>query len=74
VDVELVTRVVIVGAAGLLAVALLAFGPSSMPRSHRARGLGRRARPHVRLDAINVMSYLAASMAVTLGGALAIMH
>jgi hypothetical protein len=74
VDVELVTRVVIVGAAALLAGALLVFGPSSAPRPHRVRGARGRNRRHMRLDATNLMSYVAASMAVTLGGALAIMR
>jgi len=74
VDVELVTRVLIVAAATVLAVALLAFGPSSAPRPHRVRGVGRRSRRHVPLDATNLLTYLAASMAVTLGGALALMH
>jgi hypothetical protein len=74
VDLEVVTRVVIVAAAALLAVALLVFGPSTAPRPHRIRGARPRTRRHARVDATNLMSYVAASMAVTLGGALAIMH
>jgi hypothetical protein len=74
VDVELVTRVLIVAAATVLAVALVALGPSSAPRPHRVRGVGRRPRRHAPVDATNVLTYLAASMAVTLGGALALMR
>lgn len=73
-DVGAVSRVVIVAAAAVLAVALLMIGPSSMP--HRHRNAARRRGPglHARVDGTNLMSYLAASMAVLLGGALAITH
>ncbi len=71
------TRMIIVAAAAVLAVALLMTAPSAVPRRHRT-GLRRRANSghsgHVRIDGTNLMSYLAASMAVVLGGALAITH
>jgi hypothetical protein len=73
VDVDLVTRALIIAAAALLAFALV-FSTSSAPRPHRVRSARPRARRHARLDATNLMSYVAASMAVTLGGALAITH
>ena len=73
-DVDAVTRVVIVAGAAVLAVALLMIGPSSVPHRHR-NPVRRRGRAiHVRVDGTNLMSYLAASMAVLLGGALAITH
>lgn len=73
-NVEAVTRVVIVAVAVVLAVALLMIGPSSMPRRHRSAARRRGPGVHVRVDGTNLMSYLAASMAVLLGGALAITH
>ena len=73
-NVEAVTRVLIVAVAAVLAVALLMLGPSSMPRRHRGSARRRGPGVHVRVDGTNLMSYLAASMAVLLGGALAITH
>ena len=71
-DVAAATRVLIVAAAVGLAVALLMIGPSSMPRWHRVGARRRGPGGHARVDGTNLMSYLAASMAVLLGGALAI--
>lgn len=72
-DVELVTRALIVVSALALAMALLLIGAG--PRRHRAAGSRRRVHGgHARIDATNLMSYVAASMAATLGGALALTH
>lgn len=73
-DPDVVTRVVTVVAAVVLALALLMIGPSSVPRRRRSAGRRRGSRAHPRVDGTNLMSYLAASMAVLLGGALAITH
>jgi hypothetical protein len=70
-DVGFVARVVVVATAVVLAFAIVAFGPGSAPHA-RIRRLrhGRR----LRLTSANLMSYVAASMAMALGGAVAITH
>ncbi|HXR42855.1 MAG TPA: hypothetical protein VN738_10630 [Acidothermaceae bacterium] len=79
-DVGFAARVVVVATAVVLAFAIVAFGPASAPharlrrlrRARRAsRAYGARGR---RLASANVMSYVAASMAVALGSAVAVTH
>ena len=71
-DVGFAARVVVVATAVVLAFALLAFGPSAAPRraARAYRSRGRRSR----LIPANLMSYVAASMAVALGSAVAVTH
>jgi hypothetical protein len=68
-DVGFAARVTIIAGAAVLALALLALGVRSAP--HRAPRVGQRQRGHlVPIDSANFMSYIAATMAVTLGGAM----
>lgn len=69
-DVGFAARVTIVAAAGVLAFALVAFGaaPAPLHRTHHhraAHGL------LLRLKSPNLMAYLAATMALALGSAVA---
>jgi hypothetical protein len=78
-DVGFAGRMVVVAIAVVLAFAIVVFGPGSGPhrtprRARRLRQLSRAHGRRLRLTSANLMSYVAASMAMALGGAIAVTH